>query len=168
MERLDAVVVGSGPNGLAAGLVLAAAGRGVRIVEGAAEPGGGCRTADLTLPGFHHDVCSAAHPLALASPFFQKLELEGRGVRLLQPDVPFAQPLGGDRAVAAFRSVAETAAALPGDDGRAYRRLFDPLVASNEAVARAALSSYRRIPATVRTAARFAVTGVLPARALAR
>src|SRR5579862_10008856 len=106
----DAVIVGSGPNGLAAAVTLSAAGLRVLVIEGADTLGGGCRTAELTLPGFRHDVCSAAHPLALASPFFRAFGLEARGVRLLQPEIPFAQPLGGDRAAASFRSVEETAA----------------------------------------------------------
>jgi len=85
--QLDAVVVGAGPNGLAAAITLAVTGRAVRVYEAAATPGGGCRTAELTLPGFRHDVCSAVHPLALASPFLRRLDLPAHGVRLLQPTV---------------------------------------------------------------------------------
>ena len=138
------------------------------MFEAAREAGGGCRTADLTLPGFHHDVCSAAHPLALASPFFRELGLEALGVRLLHPEVPFAQPLGGDRAAAAFRCVATTAAELPGRDERTYRRLFEPLVARNLAVAAAALSSFRRVPATPIAVMRLIGAGLPTAQALAR
>ncbi len=167
MKQLDAVVIGSGPNGLAAAVVLARAGLEVRVLEAAGEPGGGCRTAELTLPGFLHDVCSAAHPLALASPFFRALTLESLGVRLLQPPLPFAQPLDAGLAVAAFRSVEDTAAALRGSDGAAYRRLVGPLVATSEAIGDAALSSFREIPASPLPAARFAAVGLLPARALA-
>src|SRR4051794_23706668 len=93
MKDLDAVVVGAGPNGLAAALTLAAAGLSVRVVEGADSVGGGCRTAELTEPDVRHDVCSTVHPLAVASPFFTWLGLEQRGVRLLHPEVAFAHPL---------------------------------------------------------------------------
>src|ERR1700726_261621 len=94
----DAIVVGSGPNGLAAAVTLAAAGLAVQVIEGAPEIGGGCRTQELTLPGFRHDVCSAAHPLALASSFFQRFDLAARGVRFARPEVEFGNPLDGGRA----------------------------------------------------------------------
>ena len=96
MSQLDAVVVGSGPNGLAAALTLARAGLRVQVIEGAATPGGGCRSAELTLPGFVHDVCSAVHPLAAMSPFFLGSDLTARGVRLLTPKVAAAHPLDGE------------------------------------------------------------------------
>src|SRR5215469_17573661 len=105
----DAVVVGSGPNGLAAALTLAKAGCRVRVIEGADTPGGGCRTAELTLPGFRHDICSAVHPLAAASPFFLGLDLASRGVRFLAPKVAFASPLDGGRAGAVYGTVGQTA-----------------------------------------------------------
>lgn len=166
-EGLDGIVVGSGPNGLAAAVVLAAAGLSVRVYEAADDAGGGCRTAELTLPGFRHDLCSAVHPLARASPFFRRFGLEARGVRYLQPEVPFAQPLDGGRAAAALRDVGETAAALGGADGRAYRRLFGPTARSSPAIADAALSSYRAVPADVAHGVRFAVTARRSARSLA-
>jgi phytoene dehydrogenase-like protein len=167
MECLDAVVVGSGPNGLAAAVVLAEAGLEVRVYEAAECPGGGCRTAELTLPGFRHDVCSAVHPLALSSPFFRRFGLEDRGVRMLQPQVPYAHPLDDGRAAAAFRSVEATARAL-GADGPAFSRLLAPLVASSESVVNAALSSYRALPAHPHEAARFGLLGLRPATSLVR
>jgi len=97
----DVVVVGSGPNGLAAAVTLSAAGLRVLVVEGGPTIGGGCRTEELTLPGFQHDVCSAVHPLALASPFFRRFDLPARGVRFAQPEVVFAQPIDGGRAAVA-------------------------------------------------------------------
>ena len=130
-ERFDAVVVGAGPNGLAAAIELARAGRSVLVMEAAETPGGGCRSAELTLPGFVHDVCSAIHPLAIASPFFRSLPLERLGARLVHPDIPLAQPLDGGRAALLRRSVDETADAF-GGDARAYRRLMAPLVRNAE------------------------------------
>src|ERR1700743_3519218 len=121
----DAVVVGSGPNGLAAAVTLAAAGLRFQVIEGAPTIGGGCRTEELTLPGFRHDVCSAAHPLAVASPFFQRFGLAERGGSLASPAVQCARPLADGRAGVVTRSVAETAGRL-GADGRAYRRLYGP------------------------------------------
>src|SRR4051812_43268864 len=108
----DAVVVGAGPNGLAAALTLANAGLRVQVYEGGGEPGGGCRTEELTLPGFAHDVCSAVHPLAAAAPFFVDFDLPARGVRLLQPEVAYAHPLDGGRAGAAYRSLNQTVEVL--------------------------------------------------------
>ena len=101
----DAVIVGSGPNGLAAAVTLAAAGLKVQVIEGAPDIGGGCRTSELTLPGFRHDVCSAAHPLALASPFFRRFDLAARGVRFARPEVEFANPLDGGRAATVYLSL---------------------------------------------------------------
>src|ERR1700746_3640404 len=128
---VDAVVVGSGPNGLAAALTMAAAGLRVQVIEGAPSIGGGCRTEELTLPGFRHDVCSAAHPLAVASPFFRRFGLPERGVRFAHPDVVFAHPLDGGRAGVVTRSVSETAARL-GADAKTYRRLLGPLSDGDE------------------------------------
>lgn len=122
----DAVVVGSGPNGLAAALTLARAGLKVRVYEQGSTIGGGSRSSELTLPGFTHDVCSAVHPMALASPFFQAFELDKR-VDLLVPEISFAHPLDGGRAGIAYRDLDRTAAGL-GRDGDAYRNLYAPLV----------------------------------------
>jgi len=162
----DAIVVGSGPNGLAAAVTLAAAGLRVLVLEGSASIGGGCRTEELTLPGFLHDVCSAAHPLAVASPFFRRFGLEDRGVRFAHPEVVLAHPLDGGRAAVVTRSVDQTAARL-GGDAAAYRRLTWPASAGN-ALAEAVLSSMRRPPRPSRALVAFARRGLLPATAAAR
>ncbi len=141
----DAVVVGSGPNGLAAAVTLSAAGLRVLVIEGAATAGGGCRTEQLTVPGFWHDTCSAAHPLAVASSFFRRFDLAARGVQFASPDVVFAQPLDGGRAAVVTRSVAATAEHL-GRDGAAYRRLFGPLARDCADVTDLVLSPIRRPP----------------------
>jgi phytoene dehydrogenase-like protein len=125
----DAVVVGSGANGLAAGIALAEAGRSVTVLEGADRLGGGCRSEELTLPGFVHDPCSTVHSLALASPFLSTLPLAEHGLDLVHPSAPLAHPLDNGSAVMLERSVDETARGL-GADAAAYRRLFGPLVLS--------------------------------------
>ncbi|HTX00836.1 MAG TPA: NAD(P)/FAD-dependent oxidoreductase [Acidimicrobiales bacterium] len=167
MERLDAVVVGSGPNGLAAAVVLAAAGLEVRVYEAAAQPGGGCRTAELTLSGFRHDVCSAAHPLAIASPFFRRFDLAARGVHLLQPEVAYAHPLDGGRAGVVHRSLTATAAGL-GDDGAVYERLFGPFVAASGEIVESVVSSMRTLPRRPLAVSRFALESLRPTTSLAR
>jgi len=164
----DAIVVGSGPNGLAAAVTLARAGLSVQVIEGAATPGGGCRTEELTLPGFRHDVCSAVHPLAGASPFFTGTDLAARGVRLLTPKVAFAHPLDGGRAAALAGSVDETAGSL-GPDGGAYRRLVGPLVRDFPLTLPAILAPlFRSVPEHPVALARFGLEGLLPASVLAR
>jgi len=122
----DAVVIGSGPNGLAAAITLARAGARVLVVEAKATPGGGMRTQEITLPGFRHDICAAIHPLGLASPFFRNLSLAGYGVEWILPPVSLAHPLDDGRAVAVTRGLDETAAGL-GRDAAMWRRLFGPL-----------------------------------------
>ncbi|CAN5790299.1 NAD(P)/FAD-dependent oxidoreductase [soil metagenome] len=123
---LDAVVVGSGPNGLAAAITLARAGLSVMVLEAADAAGGGARTAEITRPGFRHDICSSIHPLAIASPFFRSLSLAHHGLEFVQPPFPFAHPLPDGSAAVLRRSVAETAASL-GPDASGYRRLMEPL-----------------------------------------
>jgi phytoene dehydrogenase-like protein len=164
---LDAVVVGSGPNGLAAAVTMAAAGLRVQVIEGAPTIGGGCRTEELTLPGFRHDVCSAAHPLAVASPFFQRFDLAARGVTLARPEVEFAHPLDGGRAAIVTRSVAETAARL-GADGRAYRRLLGPTSEHMDEICQAILAPLRKPPAHPLVLASYGSRALLPASAVAR
>ncbi len=162
----DAVVVGSGPNGLAAAITLALAGRSVRVLEGAATIGGGTRTEELTLPGYLHDVCSGIHPLAVASPFLRSLPLAEHGLRLLHPDLPLAHPLDGGRAAALHRSLDLTARGL-GADGAAYRQLMAPLVAGWQPLLADVLGP-PRLPRHPLLTGRFAVDGVRPVDRLAR
>jgi phytoene dehydrogenase-like protein len=164
----DAIVVGSGPNGLAAAVVLARTGLSVEVYEGATTPGGGCRTDELTLPGFRHDVCSAVHPLLIASPFFRGVDLAARGVELCTPRVAFAHPLDGGRAAALVSSVDETAETL-GADAATYRRLFTPLVRDIDKILPTVLAPmFRSIPPHPLAMARFGTTGLLPAHRIAR
>jgi len=123
----DAVVVGAGPNGLAAALRLAAAGLRVQVVEAGERPGGGMRTEELIRPGYLHDVCSTVQPMAAAAPFFREFDLAARGVRLVFPELNYAHPLDGGRAAVSHRSLEATADGL-GRDADNYRRLFGPLV----------------------------------------
>ena len=129
--QYDAVVVGSGPNGLAAAITVARAGRSVLLLEANKTIGGGTRTAELTLPGFRHDVCSAIHPLALASPFFRTLDLAAHGLEWVQPPVPLAHPLDNAPAVPLHRSLEATAEGL-GPDAAEYRGLIAPFVSQWE------------------------------------
>ena len=128
-DGLDAVVVGSGPNGLAAAVAMAQKGARVLVVEGADTLGGGTRTSELTLPGYLHDVCSGCHPMGILSPFFRALPLEEHGLRWLKPRVSVAHPLDDGPAVLLRRSVEETAGALGGDgDARRYTSLVSPFL----------------------------------------
>lgn len=143
---LDALVVGSGPNGLAAAVILARAGLRVHVAEAEAVPGGGARTLDLDLaPGIVHDICSAVHPMAVASPFFRAFDLTSRGVDLAIPEASYAQPLDGGRAAIAWRDIERTASGL-GPDGAAWRRLLGPLADSWEVVTALGLGDKRSIP----------------------
>jgi phytoene dehydrogenase-like protein len=161
----DAIVVGSGPNGLAAALTLARSGLSVDVYEGAQTPGGGCRTAEVTLPGFAHDICSAVHPLLAASPFFTNTPLPG--TQLNSPEVAFAHPLDGGRAVAVYRSIERTAAEL-GDDERRYRRLLDTLVGDAEAIVKSSLAPMLAPPPHPLAMTRFGALGLWPATMLAK
>lgn len=125
----DAIIIGSGPNGLAAAITLAQAGRRVLLLEAKETIGGGTRSAELTLPGFVHDICSAIHPLGMASPFFASLPLARYGLRWVQPDLPLAHPLDDGTAAVLARGVEETAVSLPNPaDHPAYRQLYTPFV----------------------------------------
>lgn len=139
------VVVGSGPNGLAAGVILARAGLRVEIREGAADFGGGLRAKPLFDSDVIHDVCSAVHPMAAAARFFREFDLRGRGVELCQPEIAYGHPLDGGRAGLAYRSLAETCEHL-GADGARYRRLMAPLVEHSQGLVDALLSDLRRLP----------------------
>ena len=161
----DAVIVGSGPNGLAAALTLASAGLAVAVYEGSEISGGGCETSELTLPGFHHDLCSSVHPLLAASPFFR--ERPSSGITLNASRIAFAHPLDGGYAAAVGGSVEETAASL-GADGDAYRRLVGPLVRESEPILAGVLAPLVRVPRHPLAMARFGISGVLPATLLAR
>lgn len=123
----DAVVVGSGPNGLAAAILLQQQGLQVLLIEGKDTIGGGMRTAELTLPGFKHDICSAIHPMAAGSPFFKTLPLQRHGLEWLYPEVDAAHPLDDGTAAAITRSVEQTARSL-GIDGQTYANLINPIV----------------------------------------
>jgi phytoene dehydrogenase-like protein len=138
----DAVVVGAGPNGLAAAITIAQEGRSVLILEARETIGGGARSAELTLPGFVHDICSAIHPLAIGSPFFRSIPLSEHGLEIVHPALPLAHPLDDGSAVILDRSVAATAAGL-GRDSRRYARLMDPLVADSDKLAREFLGPLR-------------------------
>src|SRR5262249_33825852 len=127
----DAVVVGSGPNGLAAAITLARAGHRVLVCEASATIGGGTRTAELTLPGFWHDICSAIHPLGVASPFLRTLPLGAHGVEWITPPAAVAHPFDDGTAAVLERSVTATAATL-GQDATAYHRPIDPLVETSD------------------------------------
>lgn len=124
--KLDAVVVGAGPNGLAAAITLASQGLRVRVLEAAERAGGGLATEALTLPGYVHDVCSAVHPLGIGSPLFAALPLDRHGLEWVQPDAPLAHPLDGEPAVLMERSLRATARGL-GRDESAYRTFFGAL-----------------------------------------
>ncbi|HEX8995921.1 MAG TPA: NAD(P)/FAD-dependent oxidoreductase [Ktedonobacterales bacterium] len=165
----DAVVVGSGPNGLAAAITLALAGRSVAVFEAHETVGGGMRSGELTLPGFVHDICSAVHPLGIASPFFRTLPLERYGLEWTQPPTPMAHPMPDGPAALLERSIDATATRL-GADGAAWRALMAPLARNWEALATAFLGPLRprAIVSHPLALGRFGVPALLPARLLAR
>lgn len=167
-DRVDAVVVGSGPNGLTAAAVMARAGVSVAVYEAASTVGGGARTQELTLPGFRHDVCSAVHPLAAGSPVFRTLPLGDHGLGWVQPPTPLAHPFPDGSAASLERSPAATAATL-GADGTAYRQLVAPFLGRWDALAddvlRPVLAGW---PASAVLLARFGLRALAPAAVLAR
>ena len=154
MVIMDVAVVGSGPNGLAAAVICAHAGLNVRVFEAADTLGGGCRTAETTLPGYHHDECAGAHPMAVASPFFRAFDLAAHGVELLTPEISYAHPLDGGKAGLAWLDLDRTVADL-GRDGAAWGRLFGPLVRDWREVVALAMSDTRHPPLDAVTGVRF-------------
>ena len=162
----DAVIVGAGPNGLAAAITLARAGKSVLVLEAKETICGGTRSAELTLPGFVHDICSALHPLGVASPFFRDLPLAHYGLEWVFPPASLAHPLDDDTAVLVEGSVDATAANL-GPDAARYRRLMGPLVAGWQGLLGDILGPLR-IPRHPMAMARFGLAALLPAATLAR
>ncbi|ACO45622.1 NAD(P)/FAD-dependent oxidoreductase [Deinococcus deserti] len=159
MTRLDAVVVGAGPNGLAAAVTLARAGLRVQVLEAHARPGGGVSSAALTLPGFVHDVGSAIHPLAIASPAFRRWPLHAFGLDWIHPAAPVAHALSPSHTVTLERSLDATVDAL-GSDGFAYRRLMAPLLQDWEGLLHDILRPLIRVPSHPLTLARFGLRGL--------
>lgn len=161
----DSVIVGSGPNGLAAAITMAQNGRSVAVFEAEENIGGSVRSADLTLPGFVHDICSAVYPLAIGSPFFRSLPLAQHGLEWVQPPAALAHPLDDGTAVTLERSIAETASAL-GSDRDAYRKLMSPLIANWDGLD-ADLLGPPRLPRHPWNFTRFGLLAIQPARRLA-
>jgi phytoene dehydrogenase-like protein len=165
-DACDAVVVGSGPNGLAAAIALAQRGASVLVLEGADTVGGGTRTREMTLPGFSHDVCSACHPMGILSPFFRTLPLAAHGLTWVKPRVSVAHPLDGQPAALLHRSVEETARGL-GADAQAYERLLSPLLADPHQLLEDVLGTLR-IPKHPLRMLRFGLAAIRSAAGLAR
>jgi phytoene dehydrogenase-like protein len=149
----DVTVVGAGPNGLAAAVIMARAGLEVEVYEAGETAGGGARTRQLLEPGHYYDVCSAVHPMALGSPFFRQFGLADR-MGFAVPDISFAHPLDGGRAAVAYRELSRTSDGL-GRDGRAYRQLMEPLVSRIAGTSDFALNSLLRVPGDPVAAALF-------------
>ncbi|MGW3972873.1 phytoene desaturase family protein [Streptomyces ardesiacus] len=166
---LDAVVVGAGPNGLTAAVELARRGFSVAVFEARDTVGGGARTEELTLPGFRHDPCSAAHPLGINSPAFRDLPLERYGLEWLHPPLPMAHPFPDGSAAVLSRSVGETAASFGARDAGAYRRLVEPFLPRWDTLARDFMSlPLTALPRDPVTLARFGLAGLPPSTWLMR
>lgn len=159
--------MGSGPNGLAAALTLAEAGCKVRVFEAQATIGGGARSAELTLPGFVHDRCSAIHPMAVGSPFFAQAHLENHGLEWIHPEIPLAHPLDDGSAAVLQRSLEETCAGLGSGDGAAWRRLMEPLVEHWQSLAGEILQPMLHVPRHPLLLARFGLLALRSASGLA-
>lgn len=165
MKR-TAVVIGSGPNGLAAAIVLAQAGLSVELHEAAPEVGGATRSGELTLPGFVHDLGSAVHPMGISSPFFIKLRLEEHGLKWILPEASVAHPLDDGTAVTLERDVQATASQF-GAAGSNYREVFDPLTNDWPTLVREVLRPLR-LPLHPLLVARFGLRGIQPAKMFCR
>lgn len=165
--RYDAVVVGAGPNGLAAAITLARAQKSVLLIEAAKTVGGGMRSAELTLPGFIHDICSAIHPLGVSSPFFRDLPLQEYGLEWIYPPTPVAHPLDDGTAVTLEQSIEATATQL-GRDAATYRRFITPLVNDWDQLAPMTLGPLLRVPRHPIALARFGVPALLPLHTLTK
>jgi len=166
MPQYDAIVIGSGPNGLAAAIALARAGWSVCLYEAKDTVGGGMRNRELTLPGYLHDVCSAVHPLGIASPFFQSLPLQDYGLEWIHPTIPLAHPFDDGSAAVLHQSLDLTCEGL-GVDGGAYRRLMQPLVENWEQIADFILGPLR-LPKNPIIATRFGYRAAWPITWLAK
>ena len=159
----DAVVIGAGPNGLAAAITLARAGRSVIVYEAAPTPGGGCRSAELTEPGYIHDVCAAVHALGVSSPFFRTAPLSSFGLEWCHPEIALAHPLDNGRSVVATQPLATTIEMLGSDSAR-YRRLLAPLVRNFEALADSVMAPVLRAPRHPYVLGRFGIPALTSAR----
>jgi phytoene dehydrogenase-like protein len=167
MALRTANIIGSGPNGLAAAITLAKQGVAVTVYERNERIGGACSTAELTLPGFHHDLGSSAYPLGIASPFFRSLPLEQHGLRWIQPDAPAAHPLDGGEAVVLEQSLEAMTEQLSAKDASAWRSLFAPLAHNLSAVLEDVTGPLLRFPRHPFLTARFGLPALLSAKTLA-
>jgi phytoene dehydrogenase-like protein len=165
MTRYDAIVIGSGPNGLAAAITIARAGRSVLVREGAATVGGSCRSAELTLPGFVHDICSTVHAMADVSPFLLSLPLQQHGLELVRPPAAYAQPMDDGTAALVEGTIDETARRLE-EDGPAYRSLMEPFIDTWQELTPMLLGP-PRLPAHPLLMAKFGWRAIHSARSLA-
>jgi phytoene dehydrogenase-like protein len=167
MKQADAIIIGSGPNGLAAAIRLAQAGKRVVVYEANETIGGGSRSAELTLPGFIHDTCSAIHPLGIGSPFFQTLPLKRYGLEWIQPSAPLAHVWDDGTAVMLERDVTATARGL-GRDGAMWARIFSPLASRWDSLAPMILGSLLRFPRNPFLLGYFGVWAIWSAKFFAR
>ena len=167
LRHQKACVIGAGPNGLSAAIVLAQAGLRVDVFEAEAQPGGGSRTMELTLPGFHHDFGSAVHPMAVGSPFFNSLPLADYGLEWIYSPAPLAHPFDDGTAIMLERNLKDAERVLQ-EDGRAWRNLMAPLAKNWPAFAKEILRPLLRIPSHPFLLANFAQDALAPATFVAR